>query len=378
MEILEKNAFIQSLTRRHSSRDSLQAFIKHALIRSGQKTIPLADAIASQRVSLQDVALLHKWVVKNKNDYLSRFYETSLEPFTSPMPKPVAVYNNHHHRKFKNIIRNLHYKAILEDTTSGLENTPSFLHVITNLFKHWIIDYKLITPSALGMMSRNQFGAMLSAFYFRASIMNPYLVYSLHHNEFETAARIFTPTLGWSSYAYGFLEAPRVTEYVGTDVIPEVCDKTDALIRDRYPDKQGRIFCCPSEDLWKVKGFKDRYAAYFDLVFFSPPYFQLEMYKGGQQSTDRYTTYEEWLNGYWKKTIELCSRVLKQSSRSRLCYILSDYGSGDHLIRLTEDMNAITLQWFDLVKTIPVGNTNVGVTKHRKYAEYIYVFTKKK
>ena len=57
-------------------------------------------------------------------------------------------------------------------------------------------------------------------------------------------SKIFTPTLGWSSYLYGFFESSYVKEYVGTDVINDVCKK-----RKNFPKITIKctIYCKPSK-----------------------------------------------------------------------------------------------------------------------------------
>jgi hypothetical protein len=89
-------------------------------------------------------------------------------------------------------------------------------------------------------MKKGRLGSVFSSYYFRASIMNPYLVYSLNHSLLK-GTKIFTPTLGWTSYCYGFLECPMVKEYVGTDVIKSVYDKTCKFIKENYKEKQTDI-----------------------------------------------------------------------------------------------------------------------------------------
>jgi len=188
--------------------------------------------------------------------------------------------------------------------------------------------------------------------------------------------KIFTPTLGWSSYCYGFLECPQVLEYVGTDVIPQVCKKTKELAQIVAPEKTTTIYCKPSEDLFESSEFMKQYRAHFDVVFFSPPYYKLEMYEGGDQSTERYKTYEEWLAGYWEKTIQLCHHVLEK--HGKLCYILSGYGSENtkEQYDLLGDMNNITKKYFKFHSQQPMYNKNVNVTKHRETGEQIMVFVK--
>ena len=189
------------------------------------------------------------------------------------------------------------YKDILEKTKSGLENNPTYMQVLADFYLHNIIDYKILTPSALHYIKQGRIGSVFSSYYFRASIMNPYLVYSLNHSLLK-GTKIFTPTMGWGSYCYGFLECPYVSEYVGTDVISNVCKKTQQFADTFYPSKTTTIYCEPSEDLAKNYNFKKKYREHFDVVFFSPPYFRLELYSGGKQSTSRYKSYDEWLDKY--------------------------------------------------------------------------------
>ena len=225
-------------------------------------------------------------------------------------------------------------------------------------------------------MKNGRLGSVFSSYYFRASIMNPYLVFSLNKSILH-GTRIFTPTLGWSSYCYGFLECPEVVEYVGTDVIQDVCSKTEQLCKSHINRVKYEIFCKPSEDLLNTKSFIDKYKNHFDVVFFSPPYYKLELYKGGKQSTDRYNTYNEWLQEYWLATIRLCHHVLEKGGR--LCYILSDYGSNNTKthFELLSDMNNITKKYFHLKNIQPMFNKNVNVTSHRDTNEKIMIFEKK-
>ena len=239
--------------------------------------------------------------------------------------------------------------------------------------KNNIIDYKLLTPSALLYINKGRIGSVFSSFYFRASIMNPYLVYSLNENLLK-GTKIFTPTLGWTSYLFGFLESAMVKEYVGTDVIPDVCSKTQEY--SKQYNKKVKIYCKPSEDLLNLKSFARQYKEHFDVVFFSPPYYKLELYSSDNQSTDKYDTYEKWLNFYWEETIKLAYYVLERGGR--LCYILSGYGSENvkQKYDLIKDMNNITRKYFSLKDKQLMYNKNVNVTKHKETNEMIMYFVK--
>jgi hypothetical protein len=225
-------------------------------------------------------------------------------------------------------------------------------------------------------MKNGRLGSVFSSYYFRASIMNPYLVYSLNESVLH-GTRIFTPTLGWTSYCYGFLESPSVVEYVGTDVIPSVCEKTREFAKSYIPRIKTDIYCSPSEVLLNNTKFMTKYREHFDLVFFSPPYFRLELYEGGKQSTDKYKTYPEWLEKYWEQTMILCLNVLVKGGK--MCYILSGYGSENtkEQYDLVTDMNVVAKKYFILKSVQPMYNKNIHSTQHKEPSEKIIIFTKK-
>ena len=330
---------------------------KDAKVRVGDHLVDLK----SRKIPIADIRLLYENILK-RNEYLTRFYNLSLLPQPLSMKEPMKIMNNNEETKYKNIIRNIYYQEILQNTKSGIENNPTYMDVLYDLYVNNIIDYKILTPSARFYMKEGRLGSVFSSYYFRASILNPYLVYSLNKTILH-GNRVFTPTLGWSSYCYGFLES-GVTEYVGTDVIPKVCKKTKEFAK--YYNRQVEIFCSPSEKL--PISFINKYKNHFDVIFFSPPYYRLELYEGTNQSTTKYSSYEEWLEKYWEKTIEICKKVMVQGGK--LCYIISDY-ENHNLIR---DMNKITKKYFTLKKTMNMYNKNIDVTTHRETNEKIFIF----
>jgi len=345
-------------------------------VRIGSRLVPLNEYVKTKdKLTSDDIRQLME-NIRNRNEYLSRFYDVSLKVPESMRIEDTPMKNGHMNNnalvKYKNVIRNMFYKEILKDTKSGIENNPTFFDVLEDLYVNQIIDYKILTPSAIHYMKNGRLGSVFSSFYFRASIMNPYLVYSLNQSVLK-GTRIFTPTLGWSSYCYGFLESPQVVEYVGTDVIPRVCKKTSEFARTYYPNKTVDIYESPSEQLLHTKSFLAKYTSHFDVVFFSPPYYRLEMYPGKKQSTATYKTYSEWLAGYWENTIRLCHKVLVPGGK--MCYILSGYGP-ENEYDLIGDMNKISQKYFILKGIQSMNNKNVHVTEHRETDEKIMIFVK--
>jgi len=385
MKFITEKQFVGLFENDNPIYKSFARFLKGAQVKSARQVVPLMEYIQDKSISTTDLKLLYENLVQ-KNEYLGRFYKVSMNVLDKDQklslkilddPMKSNAINNDHAVHYKNVIRNMHYMDILKKTKSGIENNPTFLHVLSDLYLHAIIDYKILTPSAIHYMREGRLGSVFSFFYFRASIMNPLVPYSLGHGILR-GERVFTPTLGWSSYCYGFLECPQVVEYVGTDVIPGVCKKTLEFAEKYYPEKKTTIFCEPSENLMLDAKFRRKYGEYFDVVFFSPPYYRLEMYAGENQSTEKYKTYSAWLENYWRKTMILCYHVLKPGGK--MAYILSGYGSdntkGEY--DLLGDMNKIAKAVFDVkrLQVLPMYNKNVHVTTHRETAEKIIVFKK--
>ena len=379
MNFLNEEEFVEHFDKKKSR--TFTEFMKTAKVKTSKHLIPLQEYIKDKDVNKENLKLLFE-NIQERDAYLKRFYHLSLrvEPTRFSMSSLKPMKNNHMNNNaettYKNIIRNMHWKDILKNTKSGIDNVQTYMDVLEDLYLRDIIDYKIVTPSALHYMKEGRLGSVFSSYYFRASIMNPYLVYSLNQSVLK-GTKIFTPTLGWTSYLYGFLESgDDVIEYVGTDVIPSVCTKTAKFAKTYYKNKSVDIYCEPSENLLLNKTFMRKYQNHFDVVFFSPPYYELEKYPGKDQSIVQYKTYEEWLEKYWTATIQLCHQVLQKGGR--LCYILSGYGSENtkNQYDLLTDMNKITRQYFKLRSIQPMYNKDVHVTEHKETNEKIMVFVK--
>jgi hypothetical protein len=351
---------------------SLSVFINSGRVKKSSGTfIPLKQIIQTKDLSQETVKLLYEAFVINKIEYLTNFYNKSLK-----IPKNTQIIhtclNNELYPSYKNIIRNKYYKELLLYTKTIQPGISNYLEVILNLFKYNIIDYKLLTPSSIKLIITRRLSNVLSGFYFRASIMNPTIPYSISHHINHNFS-VLTPTLGWSSYLIGMLSNTYLKEYVGIDVIKKVCDNTKC-IADKHTIKND-IYCVPSEDLYINKSFMTKYKNHFDFIFFSPPYYQLELYHGKQQSTHKYNSYTLWLEGYWRQTIKMCYHTL--NNNKLMFFIISGYYLNKKYINLEKDMTSICVQeQFKLVKKIPMGGKNIGFTTHRKSKEIIFVFSK--
>ena len=79
--------------------------------------------------------------------------------------------------------------------------------------------------------------------------------------------------------------------------------------------------------------FKPEEEGSFDLVFTSPPYFQLEIYSDQPTQSDKqYKTEEEWLKGFMFKSIENINKLLKIDGYFVL--IIQNYKSTNYVERI--------------------------------------------
>ena len=374
MRFLSLAQFQNYLATNDSVFDNYKTFVLTARVRLWNGTIVSLAKYRTENKHIKSADLKHLYDhIITHSDYLTKFYNRSLQitdmltPDTKPMT--LAGINNSSEQKYKNLVRNMFWREILRDTETYL-HSKSFLAVLEDLYKHNIINHQFLAPAALNHIAAGDIGKILSFNFFRASIMNPYVVYSLQRKVFKSR-RVFTPTLGWGSYFHGFV-AGGVSEYVGVDVMTNVCQKITEYAAEYHPEVKTHILCQPSESLLQSAPFMRRYQRYFDTVFCSPPYFRLELYNGGKQSTTEYPTYQSWLEGYWRATVRVCMHVL--SPGGTMCYILGNYRDGRTEYDLVGDMGRIMLQeGFKYKRMIPMQNVN---KKHDADIEKIVFFVK--
>jgi len=366
-------------TQKRENLTEFKSFLNNASVRIHKKIKPLKSYMKQKNIPVSDIKLIYN-AIKTKDEYLMRFYNKSLEVpqdlrMTHP-PMKNKQFNNNEKSQYKNVIRNMNYKGILEDTKSGIENIPTFFDVIKDLYNNNMIDYKILCPSSRAYIADGRIGSVFSSLYTRASILNPYLVYSVN-NRLLNAKKVFCPTLSWGSTAYGLLGSPNVIEYVGVDVIKDVCDKTKRFAETEYPTKKTDIYCCPSESLLANSKFLNKYREHFDTILFSPPYFSLELYEGKDQSTNKYPTYEKWLEKYMNATLLLCDKVL--ATGGKLCCIIGNVGSQNtkENYDIVSDFKRLASKYFKLRSQQCMLNKNVSVTVNTERSEQIIVFQKK-
>ena len=360
-----KQSFLKDIgAYEYSSPTTLIDFAKKTVILY-KKPISMYNFISDSDKNDKRMKDTRSWVdffydvlVTNRVEVLSRFYNSylyteemdtlfevplftdSIEDLTKSLidesEKTIFVQRKD---KIKRLLRNIYAKEMLKDTTitNSIPGKPNFWQSLYNLFKG-NIDDRLFAPSSISLYLRDKTLQtpiyLLQQYQSKASILNPavlYLLLSTKLNNTSNSKTVFTPEMSWSSYLLTFLSSdPTWKNYIGVDVMDSVITKSRLmykLYRDKNPNsgKSVTLFQQPSESLLKNKEFLYKYTEKVDTVLYCPPYFDMEIYpdNSGNQSIDKYPTYETWLTGYLFSTLKLCSLVLKPGGK--MCIILGNY-----------------------------------------------------
>lgn len=303
------------------------------------------------------------------------------------------------------IVRNLFALELLLKTevTNSVKAKVPLWKTLDNMYNKLILEDRLFAPSSISLFLRekrrkhvsklpkeinyNNLYYLIQQYQPKASILNPYSVKWLLDNIF-IGERLFTPVLSWCSYEIAFMHSKAWTDYVGVDVMPNVCKKAEWLANYYYgldpktynpSNKKVEIYCQRSEHLLKLTKFKEKYYQWFDTILICPPYFDMEIYSEGEQSISSYPNYKDWLEKYWHETVKVCDYVLKHNKTAKFAVIVNDYFSlnGAHY-PLTTDFNKYCIKYFDLHEIYYLYNrTSPLRVNHKDRTEKIYIYTRK-
>jgi hypothetical protein len=139
----------------------------------------------------------------------------------------------------------------------------------------------------------------------------PSVAKSIYNNYLGDNGIVYDYSCGFGGRLLGFLACdfiergakyigvePSTKTYIGLLNMTEFFGSKDEVII--YKDVSENF--CPDDLIGKIK-----------LAFSSPPYFNKEIYSEEKtQSCHKFQTWDEWLNGYWFKTIDNCYILLKE------------------------------------------------------------------
>jgi 16S rRNA G966 N2-methylase RsmD len=143
--------------------------------------------------------------------------------------------------------------------------------------------------------------------------------------QFFGAKRVLDPCCGWGGRMLGTLAAAKDTGYVACEPDPNTFKGLKGILEDTAIPlavrSRARVLEKPAElGLSELLSLEK-----FDLVLTSPPYFNLELYTAGDQSTTVHKTWEDWTEKWLKPVILGCLACLKEGGVS--CWSVKDFKS---------------------------------------------------
>lgn len=162
------------------------------------------------------------------------------------------------------------------------------------------------------------------------------------------AKRVFDPCVGWGGRMLGTLSAGEDTYYTGCEPDTNTSDALMQILNDTaIPSEATDRAVIWNEPVEKVLPLLTET---FDMILTSPPYFNLELYTTGEQSTVQYKTWDEWRTKWLKPVILGCLLLLKEDGVS--CWSVKNFRS-DKQYPLADEVKKIheDAKW-KLVKTV--------------------------
>ena len=131
--------------------------------------------------------------------------------------------------------------------------------------------------------------------------------------DIHSAVTVLDPCIGWGCRMIGALAAGAI--YTGCDPDPNTYRGLQGILADIR--QEADIRCMPAEILLPTLP-----SASFDMVLTSPPYYNLELYTAGEQSTLA-RTWDEWVRDWLTPVIRECLRCLKPNGKS--CWSVKNF-----------------------------------------------------
>lgn len=261
------------------------------------------------------------------------------------------------------------YDAFMNDETllKVLKNRMGYAKE-SHSFEANGITYPANTPYLFDMSDNQLFqGFRSSRIGFSTSIFKPVVAKYLIQR-YCNGKNVLDPSIGWSARYVAAYSLNK--NYFGIDPAPVA--KNTKKLAEMLKDKTSQFVTDVSENKNAYKTFPE-----VDYVLACPPYFDLESYASETgQSIDTYSTYEDWLDKYWRATVENCIDKMKIGARFTLVMI-DKFKKYNLLQDMSNIMLDLGLEQFDVVPYKTVRNHLTKSAGNTKDSEKCVTFVKK-
>jgi len=177
------------------------------------------------------------------------------------------------------------------------------------------------------------------------TVFRPAVAKYIYDTYCPAGGTVWDPCAGYGGRLLG--AAASGVRYIGTDV-EKATVAGNLSLRDLL-GSDADVYLCPAEEFL---------APPVDLVFTSPPYFDVERYSGqASQSYKRFSTFEKWLDGFLRPVI----RTAYRAGATRLTLNVTDIKERKKVLPLVDETKRIAEDEgfeFDRQLWMPISNLN--------------------
>jgi hypothetical protein len=207
-----------------------------------------------------------------------------------------------------------HFAPHFFDAYSAVDKKPSIIKAFHDdaLLKKVVENRITRNYNITGNMIKQ--GLVASRIAFKPSIFNCCVAKYIYSQYTKEDSIIYDYSMGFGQRLLGALSLPYRTTYVGVDPFNKMV-KSNQDIYDFYNanipmfNRNVDLRCVGSEDFCDQK-----YVEKVDVAFSSPPYYNLEVYCD-EKSQAYSSSYVDFLNSYWRKTVANISSLLSENGR---------------------------------------------------------------
>ena len=196
------------------------------------------------------------------------------------------------------------------------------------------------------------------------------------------AKNVLDFSAGWGDRLIGALATDNIVSYTGIDPNTALHPRYEQIAKEYKHNKKTKFICSPAEDVVLEPN-------QFDLIFTSPPYFDLEIYSNEDtQSTNKFKKIEDWLEHFLFKMIEKSYSWIKRDGR--LLLNISDYENNIYNQKMIEYAQSLGFIYEGVIgyelQVRPGGNTegqgsirNIVQNQYNNeavFCEPIFIFAK--
>jgi hypothetical protein len=219
-------------------------------------------------------------------------------------------------------------------------------------------------------MSRLYISWLRKAIYMRwgghnPTYYRPHLAKQIIYKTKKNDGILLDPCVGWGGRMLGTVSAGW--KYIGCEPNIETFNNVNKIVDFISLHNLVNLYNIPFEN-FDLDSIDD-----VDIVLTSPPYFNLESYNDDlTQSYNKFNAYDDWVNNWLLKLIEVCANKLKKDGLS--CWNVMDFKNTklvDAVIQKHKDIG------FELIDAIGIDSPFINYKKSLNKKDLTYIFQRK-